>query len=509
MSRRKHQIEAFFRQGTQLHADGRFAEAEQVYRQLLAAVPSHADSQHMLGMLALQAKQPGIALEWIDRAIAARPANAIYQVNRASALLAIGETAAAEAACREALKLKRNSAEACQVLGHALCDLGRPEEAIAAYRDAMRYNAALPDLAGHLGLALRQAGRQEEAAAALRQAVARAPQDMQALGNLAGVLKELAHPDEAESLYREALRRQPNDPAQHYNLSLALLLAGRFAAGWSEYEWRFRAGAARMPDCRQPRWEGEPLAGRTLLIRSEQGLGDAIQFCRYAPLVTGGHVILEVHRPLCRLLGTLRGIQRVVPIGDPPPPFDLYVPLLSLPRLLDEAATPVPYLGAEPDLVAAWRDRLGSHGFRIGVAWQGNPASLAEHGRSYPLADLRPLAERPGVRLISLQKYHGMEQLADAGFAIETPELDTGPDGFVDTAAVMQSLDLIVTSDTSVAHLAGAMGRPVWVALQHVPDWRWLLAGEDCRWYPTMRLFRQTRRGDWDAVFARMAEQLA
>ena len=188
-------------------------------------------------------------------------------------------------------------------------------------------------------------------------------------------------------------------------------------------------------------------------------------------------------------------------------------PLLSLPRLLDEAATPVPYLAAEPDLVAAWRDRLGSHGFRIGVAWQGNPASLAEHGRSYPArATCGRWRERPGVRLISLQKHHGMEQLAARRrFAIETlgETWTPGPMAFVDTAAVMQSLDLIITSDTSVAHLAGAMGRPVWVALQHVPDWRWLLDGEDCRWYPTMRLFRQTRRGDWDAVFARMAEQLA
>ncbi len=508
MSRRKHQIEAYFRHGTQLHAAGRLVEAEQVYRQILAAAPSHADSPHMLGMLALQANQPGIALQWIDRAIAVRPGNAIYHVNRASALLAIGETAAAATACRHALTLKRNCAEACQVLGHALSDLGRPDEAIAAYRDAMRYHPALPDLHSHLGLALRHAGRQEEAAVELRVAVERKPQDAQAQGNLAGVLKELGHLDEAEALYRDALRRQADDPTQHYNLSLILLLAGHLREGWSEYEWRFRAGAAQIPACAQPRWEGEPLAGRTLLIRAEQGFGDVIQFCRYAPLVTGGRVILEVHPQLRRLIGNLRGVEHVVAVDETSPAFDLYVPLLSLPRLVGAADAAGPYIGGEPDRVAAWRERLGSLGFRIGVAWQGNPASPAEHGRSYPLAHLRALAERPGVRLISLQKYHGLEQLAAAEFRIETPELDAGPDGFVDTAAVMQSLDLIVTSDTSVAHLAGAMGRPVWLALQHVPDWRWLLTGEDCAWYPTMRLFRQTARGDWSGVFARMAEQL-
>jgi tetratricopeptide (TPR) repeat protein len=513
MSKRKHAIEAFFQSGVRLHGAGRLQEAEQVYRQVIASAPGHAGSFHMLGVIASQCGQPEAAVACIDRAIALQPSAAIYHVNRASALLALGRLDAAQDGCRAALRLKRNCAEACQVLGHVLSDLGRPEEAIAAYNEALRHKPDLPDLYNNLGLALRQADRLEAAAEALRAAIRRAPQDAQAQGNLAGVLKELGRLPDAEANYREALHRQPDDAGLHLNLAVVLLLAGRFTEGWEEYEWRFRAGAARLPPCDQPQWNGEPLAGRTLLIRAEQGMGDTIQFCRHVPLAAGGRVIFEVQPGLRRLMSHLPGISEVVTVGETLLRFDLYCPLLSLPRLLGNQGAPVPYLTAEPDRVALWRDRLGTGGYRVGIAWQGNPASAAERGRSVPLEHFLPIAQIPGVRLISLQKHHGLEQLdaAPAGLRIETlgDDFDGGPDAFIDTAAVMQSLDLVVTSDTSVAHLAGALGRPVWLALQHVPDWRWLLESDESAWYPTMRLFRQTERGDWGGVFARIAERLA
>ena len=422
---------------------------------------------------------------YLGQAIARQPTVAIYHVNRANALRASGDLSAAVAACKEALHLKRNCAEASQALGHALLDLGQPEEAVSAYRDALRHDPKLPDLHNNLGLALRQAGHLDDAAEALRRAAAISPQDAYGQSNLAGVLKELGRLDEAESLYRDVLRRHPDDPVAHYSLGLVLLLAGRLDEGWPEYEWRFQAGAVRVPACAQPQWQGEPLAGRTLLVRLEQGFGTNIQFCRYATQVSGGRVILEVYPSLRRLFSRLRGIEGfegIVSAGEALPRFDLYVPLMSLPRLLTAPSTNAPYLVADPQRVAAWQDRLGSHGLKIGVAWQGNPDSQAELGRSYPIACLGKLASLPGVRLISLQKHHGLDQLATApaGLRIETPELDTGPDAFVDTAAVMQNLDLVVTSDTSIAHLAGALGRPVWVALQHVPDWRWQLGRDDC-----------------------------
>ena len=514
MSKRKHAIEAYFQSGLRLHGSGRLQEAEQIYRQVLAAAPGHADSLHMLGVLASQCGQPQAALACIDQAIAIRPSVALFHVNRASALLALGQLDAALDACREALRLKRNSAEACQVLGHVLSDLGRPDEAVEVYRDALRHKPDLPDLYNNLGLALRLANRPEEAAAALQEAVRRAPQDEQAQGNLAGVLKELGRLADAEACYRAGLRRRSDDPVLHLNLGVVLLLAGRFAEGWEEYEWRFRAGAARVPPCTQPQWTGDELAGRTLLIRAEQGMGDTIEFCRYVTMAASrGRVVFEVQPGLKRLFSHDRGGVPIVTVGDPLPAFDIWCPLLSMPHLLGMQAPSPPYLTAEPDRIAQWRERIGTHARKIGIAWQGNPATEAGRRRSIPLREFLPLAQVPGVRLISLQKHHGLDQLAAAPpeMRIETlgDDFDAGQDAFVDTAAVMQCLDLVITSDTSVAHLAGALARPVWVGVQHVPDWRWLLEGETCLWYPTMRLFRQQARRDWTRVFGQMADTLA
>jgi Flp pilus assembly protein TadD len=513
MSKRKHAIDAHFQSGVRLHSAGRLQEAEQVYRQIIASAPGHADSYHMLGVIASQCGKPEAAVACIDRAITLKPSSALFHVNRASALLALGRLEAAESGCRTALGFKRNCAEAYQVLGHVLSDLGRPEDAIAAYNEALRHKPDLPDLYNDLGLALRQANRLEEAAEAVRMGIRRVPDDVQALGNLAGLLKELARPADAEASYRRALLLRPDDATLHVNLGIVLLLSGRLTEGWEEYEWRFRAGAAKLPPCDRPQWNGEPLAGRTLLVRAEQGLGDTIQFCRYVPLLPAdGSLIFEVQPGLRRLMSCLPGSTQLVTVGETLPRFDLYCPLLSPPHLLGNKGAQVPYLTAEPDRVTQWRDRLGTNGYRIGVAWQGNPESAAERGRSVPLHHFMPLAQVPGVRLISLQKQHGLEQLhaMPAGLRIETlgENFDHGPDAFIDTAAVMQSLDLVITSDTSVAHLAGALGCPVWVALKHVPDWRWQLKGDRIAWYPTMRLFRQTQRGDWEGVFARIAEQL-
>jgi tetratricopeptide (TPR) repeat protein len=285
MSKRKHAIEAYFQSGVRLHGAGRLAEAESVYRQVLGAAPGHADSLHMLGVIASQCGQPQAALACFDQAIAIRPSDAMFHVNRAAALLELRQLDAALTACRQALRLKRNCAEAYQVMGHVLSDLRRPEESIAAYRDALRHNPELPDLYNNMGLALRQAGRLEEAVVALRQAVKRAPRDAQAQGNLGGVLKELARPADAEACYRDALQSSPDDPVLHLNLGIVQLLTGKFETGWTDYEWRFRAGAVQIPPCSQPRWNGEDLDGRTLLIRAEQGVGDTIQFCRYMTMI--------------------------------------------------------------------------------------------------------------------------------------------------------------------------------------------------------------------------------
>jgi tetratricopeptide (TPR) repeat protein len=537
MSKRKHAIETFYQRAIQLHASGQGAEAERMYREILAAIPAHADSIHMLGVLALQAAQPDAALRYMDQAIALRPRVAGYYVNRANALHRLGRLAEAEAACGEALRVERSCAEAYQVLGHTKSDQRQAEEAVAAYQEAARLKPGLHDIHNNLGIALRYAGRLEEAERSLREAVRREPGEPSLVANLSGVLKELGRVAEAETCLRDALRSRPDDPALQYNLGLLQLLTGNFTDGWTGYEARARAGAVVSPPFRQPRWTGEALAGRVLLVYAEQGLGSVIQFSRYVPLLAqrvggAGRVIFQAPRSLMRLLSSLNDAPPMIAAGAALPPFDLVCPLLSLPHAfattVETVPRAVPYLAAEADRVALWRARLAARptasptvaGFKVGIAWQGNPTSQAELGRSIPLAHFLNLARVPAVRLISLQKHDGLDQLAQlpADTPIETLDdsFDAGPDAFLDAAAVMQSLDLVITTDTSIAHLAGALGRPVWVALQHVPDWRWMLPrpgsdpgrAEACPWYPSMRLYRQLRRGDWSEVFTRIATDL-
>ena len=544
MSKRKHQIEAYFRQGQQLHAAGRLGEADQVYRQVLAAVPDHADSLHMLGVVALQAGQPETALHWFDRAIAVRPpaagsaahsaaqtAAAVYHVHRAHALLALGRPGDALAACQRALQLRRNSAEASFAMGHALSDLGRPEDAIAAYRTALRQNPALPDLANSLALALREANKLEDAAGVLQAGLDRNPADELARENLASLQKDLGRLDTAEALYRDLLRRHPDNPMTHYNLGVLLLLAGRFAEAWPEWDWRFQADASLARPMAGPLWQGEPLDGRTLLVYAEQGLGDMLQFCRYLPLLPqGARVVLEVHAPLVRLLGQLPNIAAVTPIGTVPPPCDLRCPMLSLPRLLGtrtEADIPAqtPYLFADPALVARWRQRTAPlPGVRVGIVWAGNPArARMDRHRSIPAAWLAGLNSIPGISLVSLQVGTAAAELHGTGLTetglTETGLAETGLAGavhdwtaelgdFAETAALIETLDLVIGVDTAVVHLAGALGKPVWLLNRFDTCWRWLLGRDDSPWYPTLRQFRQPRPGDWATVIERLRAAL-
>jgi Flp pilus assembly protein TadD len=524
MSDTRRQIDAHLQNGKRLHGAGRLNEAGQVYQQVLTLVPAHPDALHMMGVLLLQLGQPAQALGWIERSIAAsggagtNSAAAEFHVHKAHALLALGRAADAISACHAALRFNRGNAEAYQVLGHALTDNGDYADALKAYQDAARRKPDLPDLLNNLGTALHHANRLEEAARTLTRALGRSPKDTGILVNLSSVLRDLGHFGEAEQRLLSALRLAPQDPTLCYNRALLLLLLGRFDEAWPGWEERFHARAVPDRGLAKPRWNGEALAGRTLLIHAEQGLGDTIQFCRY-PLPAGGTVVLEAQPRIARLLASRKTAPNsdrptIVRAGDALPAFDLQCPLMSLPAILGttEATIPseVPYLSAEPEAVERWRARLGDHGFRVGIAWQGNPSRREDSGRSIRLDHYLTLASIHGVRLISLQKDDGAEQLA-SGMPVETlgEDFDQGPDGFIDTAAVMMNLDLVITSDTAIPHLAGALGRPVWVALRAVPDWRFMLERTDSPWYPTMRLFRQTARDEWATVFGAMREALA
>ena len=391
--------------------------------------------------------------------------------------------ARSEAGLRRALALKPDYAEAHNNLGGALSAQGNLDEAVACYRRAL---ALKPDYA-------------------------------EAHNNLGGALSDLAKFDEALACYRRALRLKPDYAEAHWNQALLTLLTGDFERGWAEYEWRWKTKQLHFErrTFSQPRWDGQPLAGRTILLHAEQGLGDTIQFVRYVSLVKvrGGRVVVECQPPLLPLLADCPGIDQVVARGNPLPAFDVQAPLLSLPGILgttlDSIPDRVPYLRADPELAQAWRKRLEAlDGFKVGIVWQGNPPFKGDRQRSIPLRQYEALARVEGVQLVSLQKGAGADQLGK--LAASFPVLDLGEqlETFSDTAAVLKNLDLLISSCTSVPHLAGALGVPVWLALPFVPDWRWLLEREDSPWYPHHRLFRQSRPGDWSEVFERIAGAL-
>ena len=512
MSKRTHQLAAAYQQVHRLHVAGRLPEAEAGYRQILAAAPRHADTLHMLGVLALQTGHPSPALSYIDRAIVEAPSTASYHVNRGNALLALRRAAEAEAACRQALRLKRNDAEAQQVLGHALSDLGRPAQAVSAYREALRLNPLLPDLQNDLGLALLEASHLDEAVDRLRAALARSPADPMVMGNLAGALKDAGQLAEAELLYRDLLRRQPDDAIAHYNLGVMLLVAGRHEEAWPEWEWRLRADPALAHRFERPIWTGGALEGRTLLVHAEQGIGDMVQFYRFLPLLPrDGHVVLEVHPPLVPLMRQAAGVSAVIGIGDPLPAHEVRCPIMSLPLALGrtratDIPTQVPYLHTDPVKVAMWRERVAAlPGRRVGVAWAGNPErARMDRRRSMAWQTMAPLTEVPGISLVSLQKGPAAAQLPAGAIADWTGELAD----FADTAALIESMDLVIAVDTAVLHVAGALGKPVWLLNRSDTCWRWERGGADSRWYPTLRQFRQAEPGHWDAVIADVGRAL-
>jgi hypothetical protein len=341
--------------------------------------------------------------------------------------------------------------------------------------------------------------RFEEAEALCREALQQSPDDAETCRTLGNLFYAQRRLDETRRCYDAALERHPDDAGTRWNRAMLLLLQGQFVEGWKEYEWRWRRPDARPRHFPQPAWDGQAIEGRRILIYSEQGLGDSIQFLRYLPMVeqAGGRVIFECHARLAKLLAGTPGMGEVIAGGVPLPEFDVHAPLLSLPRLfgttLETLPSAVPYLAAPAAPVEAWRGRLAKMpSLRIGLAWAGNPRNPDDSNRSIPPSELEPLTRLPGVSWINLQK--------DAGPADLPIHFLGGCDDVTDTAALIANLDLVVSADTMVAHLAGALARPVWTLLPFAADWRWLLDREDSPWYPTMRLFRQPGPGRWKAV---------
>ncbi|WP_158258631.1 tetratricopeptide repeat protein [Rhodopila globiformis] len=472
-----------------------------------------------LGNLRMAGGETDAAIACYQRALGIDPGCIDAHNNLGNALVASRQWDAAIASFRQALALRPDFAEAANNLGNAFKESGDLDAAIGCYRQAVGLTPAYAEAHYNLANALRAHGQPGEAVIGFVKAIALRPDFIDAYVNLGGLLADEKLLDRALACYDRAIALAPQLTEAHFNRALALLAKGDLAAGWREYEWRWRMPAmiAASPHFTQPRWQGEAAAGRTLLIHAEQGFGDTLQFCRYAPLAAarGLRVILSVPQPLVRLLRTLPGVEQVVAEDDQPPAFDFQCPMLSLPLAFGTtlATIPgdVPYLHADAALAARWQQRLAAAtgpGLRVGLVWAGSsrndPALAAVDGRrSIAPERLRALAGLDGIQLVSLQK-DGPAAPADLRLADCMAEVTD----FADTAALVAGLDLVVSVDTAVAHLAAAMGKPVWLLDRFDSCWRWLTGRRDSPWYPSLRLYRQRHPGDWGGVIGAVRHDL-
>jgi tetratricopeptide (TPR) repeat protein len=556
-----HQAETLYRQALQLdpkhaHAhynlgmvlkvQGRLDEAAVCYRQVLLLDPVNANAHINLGNILKEQGQAAEAVECYRQAAHNVPLFTEAHINLGLALVEQGKLAEAAASYRRALGTNPRNAEAHYHLGVALRRLGQMAEAVVCFQQALRANPQLGDAYINLGDALKELGRLPEAVGSYGHALRINPQHLEAHNNLGNTFELQGEPALAIECYRRALAINFHQADTHYNLGIALtqlgmfrearehneqalrinpahtralwnrallrLLEGDFAGGWQDYELRWSQSDMVPRYWRQPRWDGSPLEGKSILVHAEQGLGDTIQFVRYLTMVQerGGRVLFECQSELAQLFRGIAGADEIVARGAPLPPHDLQVPLLSLPGIfgttLASIPAPVPYLRADAGLVDSWRSKLEPVvGFKVGIAWQGRQIHKEDRFRSFPLAHFESVARVPGVRLVSLQVGPGTEQLPAVSFPITDLGSKFDPGSLGDLAAALMNMDLVVTADTAVAHLAGAVGIPVWVLVPMPPDWRWLLDRSDSPWYPTMRLFRQTQFGDWSEVFERVA----
>ena len=492
---------------------GRLDEAADSFREVVRLRPGFAPAYNNLGNVLSQLGRQQEATEYFQTALRLQPDFAEAHDNLGNTLRALGRHDEAIDHYRQAIACNANYATAYYNLAIAQKEAGFPEEAIHSYREAIRIRPDFGEAMYNLGSLLQDQRQLAEALDCFRQAARQKANFAEAHNNAGAILQEQGADDDAIVCYRDSIAARGDFAESHYNLATVYLSQGNFAAGWPEFEWRLKCARHRPRRFDRPQWQGEPLDGRTLLVHAEQGLGDTFMFVRYLRELAGhgGTIFFEAQPSLVPLLKS-SGIENIVVAGGDLPPFDLHVPLLSLPGILqttlDNVPHAVPYLAADEHLVARWRERLAEFGgFKVGIGWQGNRDYLFDHNRSIALKHFEPLARVAGVQLFSLQKGDGREQLAELGPTLGihdlADELDRDAGAFMDTAAVIKNLDLVITSDTALPNLAGALAAPTWVALPFAPDWRWLRRRSDSPWYPTLRLFRQGRLGAWDVAAGR------
>jgi FKBP-type peptidyl-prolyl cis-trans isomerase 2 len=417
----------------------------------------------------------------------------------------------------EAIRLNPTHAEAFYNLGVALQKKGNIDHAVVYYEIAIGLNQNLTEAHYNLGVAFKEKGKSDEAVLCFQRVIHLNPDHSGAYYNLGGMHVSEGKYEEAVQCYHKALELKPDYAEAHWNVALINLLHGQFEEGWKGYEWRWKLeGISIQRKFSRPQWEGSDISGRTILIYAEQGFGDTIQFIRYAPLITqrGARVIVECQKELASLISRVKGVDQVIVQGEPLPDFDVYCPLLSLPLVFNtnikNIPADIPYIHTDPLLINKWRDKINSDNkkIKIGLSWSGDPAFKSDTIRSCNLEDFSPLAHLESIELYSLQIGQASDQIRNSPGGIHLVDYTDSIHDFADTAAFIANLDLVISVDTAVAHLAGALGWPVWIILPFAPDWRWMLDREDSPWYPTMKLFRQPLKSDWGSVMHRIEDFL-
>jgi tetratricopeptide (TPR) repeat protein len=539
-----------FNEALTLHRQGKLRDAEKIYTRVLKAAPDHFDALNLLGTVKVQLGRVGEAhrlfgaavkinpnvpqvwanlgqvllmlkraqeaLDCFDKACAMAPDNVDILNNRANALLNLGRADEALDQFHQVLARAPNHGEARLNSGIAHAALGSMDEAVSEFDRALSLAPGHPVAHYNRGIALYELGRYADAVDAHDRALTVAPEHPGAWLNRGRALAALSKFDDAIASYGKAKAVQKDNPDIHFMESLALLTLGDYQRGFEKYEARWRRTGMPEPKSRgRPLWLGDyPLNRKTVLLHAEQGLGDTIQFARYVPQLaeTGANIVLEVQPELTALMSGLEGARTVIGHGTTPPPYDVHCPLGTLPLALKtEASTvpaPIPYLSADDEHLAKWSGRLGALARpRIAFAWAGNANHVNDRNRSMPFARLAPLFSVP-ARFVGVQRDVRPEDAALLAAEQRITDVGSALDNFADTAAVIALCDLVIAVDTAVVHLAGAMGRPVWVMLPFTPDWRWTLEGATTPWYPTARLFRQASLGDWDGVIANVSAAL-
>ncbi|MCS7166901.1 MAG: tetratricopeptide repeat-containing glycosyltransferase family protein [Gemmatales bacterium] len=503
--------------GVLLAQHGRLTQAENAFRQIVERFPHYAPAYGNLGLVLRRLGRWEEAVQAFHRALALDGQFVEALNNLALLLRDLNRISEALPYLERAVQLRPDQAVLHANLAQLYRQLQRHTEAVRHFRLALATQSGHLDICIGLSLSLLALGEEGEAESWARLATELAPQHADAWNALGTILSTMGRYAEAQQCFDESLRHNPQNHLAYLNRGMIYLTQGRWQQGWDDYEHRLYTNLPEWQRFASPRWQGEPLHGRTIMLVAEQGIGDTIQFIRYAQVLRqqGARVLLECPRNLVALLSRVVDLESCYAQGDPLPPYDVYSPLLSVPRYIgtapDTIRFEVPYIAPNGDLVEHWRPILSQlKGFRVGIAWQGNPNYPNDRQRSVPLQMFRSLAEIPGVRLVSLQKGPGEEQLTKCDFPVVDlgRHRDEAHGAFMDTAAIMQHLDLVICIDSAIAHLAGALGRPVWLLLGYVCDWRWGTEGETTFWYPTMRLFRQPKRHDWATVFAQVAKHL-